>query len=104
MADILIRATAAEERISSVGVLSTRLTEEARVRHNLSSVAKAALGQGMTSGLLLASSMKRKGSRVNLRVKGDGPLKGFLVDAGLDGTARGYVDCPYVELPPQCDC
>ena len=52
----------------------------------------------MTSGLSLASSMKRKGYCVNLRVKGDGPLKGFLVDAGLDGTVRGYVDCPYVEL------
>jgi len=103
MADQLIRATAAEGGIRAVGVMTTQLTQEARRRHKLSDVAVAALGRTMSASLLLASSMKQPQARVTIRVRSEGELGLIFADAGTDGTVRGYVDNPNVQLPPNAD-
>ncbi|MEO1132685.1 MAG: Hsp33 family molecular chaperone HslO [Cyanobacteria bacterium J06639_1] len=100
MVDHLIRATAAAGTVRAVAINSTQLTAEAKNRHGLSYVATAALGRAMAAGLLMASGMKRTEARVDLQFKGGGPLGKVWADAGADGTVRGFVQHPEVELPP----
>lgn len=101
-ADHLLRATAGGGRIRAVAIGTTHLAEEARRRHDMAPTAAAAMGKAMTGTLLLCATLRKSG-RLNLRVNGGGPLKGIVVDAGTDGTVRGYVGDSKLDLPPRED-
>lgn len=54
----------------------------------------------MSGGALLAALLKT-GQRLALKFEGDGPLRKIVVEADSNGTLRGYVAVPDVDLPPR---
>ena len=96
MYDHLIRATA--PGIRGFAAITTDLTEEARKRHNCYPLAAAALGRTMTGALLMAANLKTA-EGLTVRISGDGPLGEIVADAYPDGSVRGYVKNPFVDLP-----
>lgn len=100
----LLRGVAAAGGVRVVAADTTALVEAARVRHDTTPTATAALGRTLTGALLLSHVLlKNPQDRVTLRLRGDGPLGGVIADAGLDGAVRGYVTNPDATLPPRPD-
>lgn len=97
--DYLVRATAAEGMIRAFAVTSRDTTEAARIAHNMSPVATAALGRLMTGALMMGADMKNDEDLVTVKVNCDGPIKGLLVTTDRKGHVKGYVGNPQVMLP-----
>lgn len=96
--DELIR-TLSPDGFASVRVLAaTALAREAAERHATSPAASVALARALMGGLLLASGTQ-DAERIQIHVRGDGPLGHILVTADADGRARGYVQHPSANPP-----
>lgn len=77
------------------------LVEAARVHHNTSPVATAALGRTLTAGAIMGSMMKNDTDMLTLQIRGDGPIGGITVTADSHANVKGYVGNPDVMLPPK---
>ncbi len=70
--------------------VTTQTVNEAIVRHDCDPAAAHILGRSMT-GALLAAAVLPEGQRLNAFWKYQGALKTIIVDAGQDGTVRGFI-------------
>ncbi|MDD2970075.1 MAG: Hsp33 family molecular chaperone HslO [Lachnospiraceae bacterium] len=100
MSDYIIRATAADSQIRVFAATTKGLVEEARMRHNTSPIATAALGRLLTAGAMMGSMLKGEKDLLTLQIKGSGPIGGLTVTADAKADVKGYVIHPDVMLPP----
>ncbi|MGD0820407.1 MAG: Hsp33 family molecular chaperone HslO [Desulfomonilia bacterium] len=100
MEDYLVRIITEEKNILGLACITTNLVNDARKRHGTYPTATAALGRALTGGELLGALLEPD-QRVALKFTGNGPLKKIIVEAEGDGTVRGYVEVPQVDLPPR---
>lgn len=97
--DYVVRATAAKGQIRAFAVDLTETVREAAKLHDLFPLASAALGRTMVAAVMIAADMKSADNSVSIIIKGGGPLGNIIVTAKANGTVKGYVDNPYVDLP-----
>jgi molecular chaperone Hsp33 len=102
MEDHLIRATALDGKVRAYAAYTTNIASELHNRHRTSPVATAALGRLATAGVMMGAMLKGN-ERLTLQMKGNGPLGHMVVDANAAGEVRGYVDNPFVDLPPTAE-
>lgn len=99
MIDYIVRASAADNQIRAFVATSREMVEHARVIHNTSPVATAALGRLLTAGAMMGIMMKGDKDLLTLQIKGTGPIGGIVVTANSQGTVKGYVHNPEVLIP-----
>lgn len=101
MKDYIVRATAGNTQIRAFAAVTTNLVEEARVHHQTSPVATAALGRLLTGGVMMGSMMKNDTDMLTIQIKCSGEIEGLTVTADSQGNVKGYVFNPDVMLPPK---
>jgi len=92
-----VRILAKSGNVRGLACVTTGLVDDVCRRHGTLPTASAALGRAVTAGTLMGALMKA-GQRVALRFEGNGPLKKIIVEADSDGSVRGYVGDPLVQL------
>ena len=99
MMDYVVRAIAGKRSVRAFAANTTNLVSKAAEIHNMYPVAAAALGRVLTVAGMMATDMKSIDNVLSIIVKGDGPLGNIVCVARQDGTLKGYVNNPQLDLP-----
>ena len=101
--DKIIRATAADGFVKMAVVTARDTVERARVIHDCSPTATAALGRTLCAASLLGDMMKEEKATLTIRVNGGGPIGSVVAVSDSSGNVRGTVENPLVHLPLRPD-
>lgn len=96
--DKIIQGTAADGTIRVFAAITTDVLREAVRRHKTSPTVSAALGRVLTGTLLLGGTFKDY-DRLTVKIDSTGPVGGITAETTGNGTVRGYVKNPDVDLP-----
>ena len=97
--DKILRATTKNGEVRAFAANTKELVNIARVYHQTTPVASAALGRLLTAGAMMGVTLKGEKELLTLTIKGDGPIGGVLVTANGAGQVKGYVHNALVDLP-----
>ncbi len=99
--DYLIKFMTRSGSLRGTAALVTETLRELTRCHDLWPTSAVALGRAVAGCACLAGLLKDDDARIGLKFEGDGPLRKILVEGGHDGSLRGAVGNPHVELMTQ---
>lgn len=99
MKDKIIRGTAKDGMVRFIGGITTNLVNEGTALHECTPVASAALGRMLTAASLMGVQLKSEKEAITLRMNGGGPVNGVTVTAHSNGTVKGFIGNPKVDIP-----
>lgn len=98
MKDYLVRCISQRGDVLGLACVTTGIVNVACRLHGTYMTASAALGRALTGGALMGALLKND-QRLALKFEGNGPLKKILVEADNEGSLRGFVGVPEIDLP-----
>lgn len=99
MSDYLLKSVVNDGQFRAYAVDATELVREAQRRHDTWPAASAALGRTLIATLMLSSSVLKGDDTLTVRINGGGPVGGIVADGNANGTVKGYLQNPHVNLP-----
>ena len=88
--DHIVRAEGLGGLVKCLCVSTRKVCETARVMHQMTPAATAAMGRFMTGSLLISESMKNEKDTQTTIIKGDGPLEGMTCVTDYGFKVRAY--------------
>ncbi|MFV0559879.1 MAG: Hsp33 family molecular chaperone HslO [Enterococcus sp.] len=99
MEDYLVKALAYDGYVRAYAVCATNTVAQAQKNHDTWNTSSAALGRTLVGSVLLGSSLLKGEDKLTVRIQGDGPAGGIVVDADSKGNVKGYIKNPHLSLP-----
>lgn len=96
--DKIVKFLAYEGRVSIICANTTYMSERARITHDLSPVATAALGRTLTVASMMSINMKNKKDKLTIQIRGNGPIGSIVVVSNNVPKIKGYVQNPLVDV------
>ncbi|MBD8026201.1 Hsp33 family molecular chaperone HslO [Ureibacillus sp. Re31] len=90
MKDYLVRAIGFNGQVRAFAARTTETVGEAQRRHHTWPVVSAALGRTMTASVMMGAMLKGE-DKISVKVQGNGPIGGVVVDTDAKGNVRGFV-------------
>lgn len=98
MENYIVRGLAGNKSIRAFVAVTTDMVERARLIHNTTPVATAALGRAITGASIMGNMLKGEKDKLTLQIKGSKEIKSIVAVSDSIGNTKGYISHPNIEI------